>query len=235
MLALVDACQATAAAKGRLCACLEPTALGRLRAIAADGRLAAGEYLFTEGDTADTVFGLRQGAVMLCSRLPGGRRQVLSFLFPGDTFGFALDGRHACSAVALTRASICRISAEAADADPLLAGRLLRISQSWLCESYAQALRLGRMNAAERVADFLAALWTRLGRPDALHMPMRWVDIADHLGLRLETVSREFSSLRRKGVIGPLSADAVLPILDFPALEAILSVRRVPPACGGRH
>lgn len=234
MLALVDACQATAAAKGRLCACLEPTALGRLRAIAADGRLAAGEILFTQDSAAEHVFGLRQGAVMLCSRLPGGRRQVLSFLFPGDTFGFAVGGRHACSAVALTRASVCRISADAADADPQLAGRLLRISQSWLCESHAQALRLGRMTAAERVLDFLAALWTRLDRPEEIHMPMRWVDIADHLGLRMETVSREFSALRRNGVIGPLSADNVLTITDGAALEAAQACRGKPLPCSGR-
>lgn len=223
MLALVEVCHANVEAKGRLCACLKPRALGRLRAIAADSRLEVGDKIFGPGDRADHVYGLRQGAVMLQTHLTDGRRQVLSFLFPGDTFGFA-DSAHHCEAIALTRSSLCEIPVSALNDDPLLVNRLRHISRTWLVDTHDQTLRLGRMRAAERVTDFLSALWTRLGSPDALPLPMRWIDIADHLGLRIETVSREFSALRRLGIIGPLSHDCVLPIRDGAAL-----IRLAPP------
>lgn len=219
MLALLDVCHATASARGRLCACLEPQALGRLRAVAGDSRLVEGETLFAQGAAADAVYGLRQGAVMLASRLPDGRRQVLSFLFPGDTFGFAANGRHACSAVALRRSSFCRIPMTALEGDPELALRMHTIARARMADALEHMVRLGRMTAAERVSDFLFWLWRRLDGPDELHLPMRLVDVADHLGLRLETVSRRMAALRRAGILGPLSCDGVLPILDGPALR----------------
>lgn len=219
MLALVDICHATPAARGHLCACLEPSALGRLRAVAGDSRLAAGEVLFAQGQPAEALYGLRQGAVMLVSQLGDGRRQVLSFLFPGDTFGFAADGRHGCSAIALQRSGFCRIPLSALDDDPMLAVRLHAIARTRLADGLEHALRLGRLSAAERVADFLFWLWRRLDRPAELHLPMRLVDIADHLGLRLETVSRRMTSLRQAGLIGALASDGVLPVLDGEALR----------------
>lgn len=219
MLALVDTCLATPAARGRLCACLEPSALGRLRAVAGDARLAPGEVLFAEGDPADALYGLRQGAVMLTRRLGDGRRQVLSFLFPGDTFGFAEGGRHACAAIALQRAGFCRIPLSALDDDPHLAARLHAIASARLMDALEHTVRLGRMSAAERVTDFLGWLWRRLDRPAELHLPMRMGDIADHLGLRPETTSRQLSALRRTGIVGALTPDGVLPVLDGEALR----------------
>lgn len=219
MLPLADTCLATSAARGRLCACLEPSALGRLRAVAGDGWLEAGGVLFAQGEPAGDLFGLRQGAVMLVHRLSDGRRQVLSFLFPGDTFGFADGPVHDCSAIALRRVSFCRFPVPALDADPAMALRLHHIARARLADGLEQVLRLGRMSAAERVADFLYWLWNRLDRPAELHLPMRLPDVADHLGLRPETVSRRLAELRRAGLIGALSADGILPIHDGAALR----------------
>lgn len=218
MLVLVDTCQATASARGGLCACLEPDTLRRLRAVTADSGLAAGETVFAAGEAAPFLYGLRQGAVMLTRRMADGRRQVLSFLFPGDTFGFADGPVHVATAVTLQRSSFCRIPLVMPEADPFLAQRLRHIAQACLADAYHHALRLGRMTAAERVADFLFWLWTRLGRPEELHLPMRLVDIADHLGIRAETTSRAFSALRRAGLIGALSSDGILPIYQGAAL-----------------
>lgn len=219
MLTLVDTCLATPAARGRLCACLEPPALGRLRAVAGDCRLVGGEVLFAQGDPAHEVYGLRQGAVMLLHRLGDGRRQVLSFLFPGDTFGFADSGIHACTAIALRRASFCRFPLSALDGDPQLALRLHEIARARLADGLEQVLRLGRMSAAERLADFLFWLWRRLDCPAELHLPMRLIDVADHLGLRPETVSRQLAALRRAKLIGALTPDGMLPVLDGEALR----------------
>ena len=71
----------------------------------------------------------------------------------------------------------------------------------------------------EKLADFLFWLWRRLEMPGELHLPMRLLDIADHLGLRLETVSRQLAALRRAGLVGPLGADGVLPVLNGAALR----------------
>lgn len=214
MLALVDVCHATAAARGRLCACLAPQALGHLRAVAADTCLADGEILFRPGQRADAYFGVRQGVTMLTRTLSGGRRQVLSFLFPGEIFGFAVQGVHECNAVALGHVSLCRIPVTALTEDPLLAARLHRVARSCLLDGLDQVMRLGRMSATERVADFLFQLWLRLDRPDELHLPMHLSDVADHLGLRSETVCRKLAILRRKGLIGSLGTDGVLPLLQ---------------------
>lgn len=219
MLALLDICHATASARGRLCACLEPHSLGRLRAVAGDARLVAGEVLFGQGAPADAVYGLRQGAVMLATRMPDGRRQVLSFLFPGDTFGFSADDRHGCSAIALRRSSFCRIPLSALEEDGELAVRMHAIAQARMADTFEHMVRLGRMTAGERVSDFLFWLWRRLDQPAEMALPMRLLDIADHLGLRLETVSRRMAALRRAGILGPLSTDGVLPVLDGPALR----------------
>lgn len=217
MLALIDTCHATREARGNLCACLEPSRIARLRSVAGDLHLHAGEALFRAGQSADAVFGLRQGMVMQTRRLADGRRQVLSFHFPGDTIGLA-DEMHGGDAVALTRISLCRIPLAALDRDPDLAAQMRRIAERNLAAALDHALALGRMTAAERVARFLQDTWRRSGRPDELHLPMRVADIADHLGLRPETVSRCFSELRRQGVIGILHPTG---IMDLPGTDRI--------------
>lgn len=219
MLALIDTCQATVTARGRLCACLEPSALGRLRAVTADARLPAGEEVFVEGQDAEYLYGLRQGAVMLTHRLADGRRQVLSFLFPGDVFGFTAGSRHMCSAIALQRSSFCRIPLSALNTDSQLAARLHQIARACLADALDHAVRLGRMSAKERVADFLFRMWRRMGEPDELQFPFSRVDIADYLGLRPETVSREIASFRRNGLIGPLSSDGIMSVLAPSSLQ----------------
>lgn len=219
MLALIDACQARATARGRLCACLDPTAFGRLRQVAGDLRVARGAAIFAEGESADGVFGLRQGVAMMFRRLPDGRRQVLDFLYPGDLFGFAGDyGSHPASAVALTRASLCRIPLAAARDDAELAERLNNAALRALDAALRGLLRLGRMNATERVADFLHESWLRTGRPDLIALPMKARDIADHLGLRPETISRAFAQLRRLGLIGEIE-DNALAVIDGDGLR----------------
>ena len=165
MLALPDLCQANKTARGRMCACLEPKALGWLRTVAGDLRLGSGETLFAPGDAADCVYGLRHGAVMLSTRLGDGRRQVLSFLFPGDIFGFADNGFHACTAQALTRAGFCRMPVAGLESDPQLSLRLHLAARARMADALEHTLRLGRMRAGERLAHFLYWLWRRLEKP----------------------------------------------------------------------
>ncbi|HSV28603.1 MAG TPA: cyclic nucleotide-binding domain-containing protein [Candidatus Omnitrophota bacterium] len=213
MLALTDTCQASIYSRGRLCACLEPSALGRLRAAAGDQAVAPGSLVHADGEAAQSVFGLRQGVVMLFKQLPDRRRQVLSFLYPGDMFGLSDDGRHIATAVALTRVGLCRIPLTAAERDPNLARQLRSVAEASLADALDHALTLGRMTARERVGRFLAETWKRNCCPAELHLPMRIADIGDHLGLRAETVSRCLADLRRAGMIGPWQCDGFMAVI----------------------
>lgn len=213
MLALSDTCRAALNGQGGLCACLNATALGRLRAVAGDVRLDGGQTLFDVGAAADSLFGVRQGAVMLVRRLDPHRRQILSFHFSGDMLGFADQGTHVASAVALGRTSLCRIPLAELDRDAVLRRQVLDILRRGLGHALDMQLRLGRMSAAERVRALLRELHRRLGGGGELHLPMRIAEMGDYLGLRPETVSRELSALRQAGLVGHFTADGQLPII----------------------
>ncbi|MCA1910044.1 MAG: Crp/Fnr family transcriptional regulator [Magnetospirillum sp.] len=213
MLALSDTCNAAVTGRGGLCACLNATLLGRLRAVAGDVRLEAGDTLFAAGSPADAIFGVRHGAVMLCAWVGPQRRQILSFHFSGDMVGFADGAHHHATAIALSRASLCRIPETEMEHDPALRGHVRGIVQRNLLQSLDMQTRLGRMSAAERVRAMLVELHGRLGGGSELHLPMRIAEMADYLGLRPETVSREMSALRQAGIVGTFSPDGMLPIL----------------------
>lgn len=217
MLALIDVCQAATTARGRLCACLDPRAIGRLRRLVGDLHLPRHSTIFAAGDPTECVFALRQGVAMTFRRLADGRRQVLDFLYPGDLFGFTMDGCHAAHAVTLTRASLCRIPLSAAEGDADMAERLHRAALRALVATHDGLMRIGRMTARERVAAFLHDIWSRTDEPTDLVLPMSVGDIGDHLGLRPETVSRAFTRLRADGLIGML-ARGTMPVLDGPGL-----------------
>ncbi len=214
MHALIDVCQAGSFSRGRLCACLEASSLGRLRASAGDVRCQAGDHIFHRHHVADAVYGLRQGMAILSLSLADGRRQIVSVLLPGDIFGFSAHSRHGADAMALIPSSLCRIPLTAMDDDPVLAARIRQAAGSVLADSHRHMARLGRMTADERVENFLADLWRRSGRPDSLHLPMTVAMIGEYLGLRGETVSRGFSRLRRQGIIGTFATDGLLPIFQ---------------------
>lgn len=218
MLALSDTCRAALTGRGGLCACLTVTALGHLRTVAGDVRLDAGETLYAAGAAADSLYGVRQGAVMLVRWLDDRRRQILSFCFSGDMLGFAADGRHQVSAVALCRASLCRIPLVELEGDPALNHHVHGILYRSLGHALDMQVRLGRMSAAERVRALLVELHLRLGGGVELHLPMRVAEMADYLGLRPETVSRELSALRHAGIVGSFTPEGVLPILMPDAL-----------------
>ncbi len=219
-MAAQHACLADPAARGHLCVRCDGS--GPARVGATELRLAGGGRVYSAGDAADGLFGIRQGAVMLAGRLADGRRLVFAFLFPGDTFGFAADGVHSCAAVTLGRTSLCRISAASIAADSRLEARVEVALLDMRAAVWDHQLLLGRMTALERVVSFLVRLWRRQGRPDELHLPMTVADVADHLGLRRETVSRSLTRLRRLGVVGNWDVDGFLPVADAAALARLL-------------
>lgn len=172
-------------------------------------RVTAHVTLLHEGDPARRIMEVMDGAVMLTKLLPDGRRQVVELLGPGDVFGLACDEVYACSAETLTPSTINAHERSALERDPVLAARLLRRFETQLCSMHAHALVLGRMSALERVAFFLTRLAPEGLGGGTLHLSMTRQEIADFLGLTLETVSRAFSELKRRGLVALLRADEV--------------------------
>lgn len=173
-------------------------------------RVSAHTTLLHEGDAARRIMEVVEGAVMLTKLLPDGRRQVVELLGPGDVFGLAHGDAYACTAETLTSATIVTHDRSALDRDPALGARLLRRCEAQLCVMHSHALVLGRMSALERVAFFLLRLMPEgMGGGGTLHLSMTRQEIADFLGLTLETVSRAFSELKRRGLVALLRADEV--------------------------
>lgn len=163
------------------------------------------QTLFFEGDAAQHCFKVVSGALRSCRLLPDGRRHVNEFLLPGDFVGLEDGDEHRSTVEAVNDATVMRYPRRAIDQlvqqQPRLGKRLLGRLCENLSAAHAQMLLLGRKNAVERVASFLLAMSERNGEDDRIVLPMTRSDIADHLGLTIETVSRTFSQLRSLGVI----------------------------------
>jgi len=191
-----------------ICSVLQGREVDRLAQIVSRIPLADGQSIFQEGDEADFVYNILEGAVRLFKLLPDGRRQITGFLYSSDFLGLALKEHYAYSAEAVSGAVICRFPRgkleRLLDEFPKLEKRLLNEASNELIAAQDQMLLLGRKTAAERLSTFLDALARRQGVREeggVIELLMTRTDIADYLGLTIETVSRTFTKLRKSGVI----------------------------------
>jgi CRP/FNR family transcriptional regulator len=222
---LCDKCQVRNVAA---CGALEDWELERLEAITTPKDYVAGQTVFEEGDEPKNIFNLTEGMIRLFKLLPNGRRQIVGFVFPGDMLGLAARGAYTCSAEAIGQVRLCRFPREKLltllEEFPNLKSRLLDMAADELSEAQEQMLLLGRKSPVEKVASFLWRLHCenlRFGGPEnRIDLGMGRIDIADYLGLTIETVSRTFTKLRTDGVITLEGANHVL-IADEDALEEL--------------
>lgn len=179
--------------------------------------------IFDEAEPADHVFTVTAGVVKIFKALPDGRRMVTGFLFPGDFLGLVNNNAYAYSAETLTVSEFCRFprhQLEALLAElPRLEQRLLWMASHEIAAAQDQMVLLGRKSARERVASFLVMLSkiTAHSAGGAVALPMSRADIADYLGLTVETVSRKLAQLRTQRVIEVLN-DRHIRVSNFPAL-----------------
>ena len=163
------------------------------------------EEVFAEGDPANCWFKVVSGAVRICKLMADGRRHIAEFHFAGDCFGFDSLPERLFSAEAVTDAVIMRFPRRATesliDDSPKLARTLREMTLRDLANAQIRMLMLGRMSAPERVATFLLDIFERRDAGRALDLPMSRADIADYLGLTIETVCRVLSSFKRDGII----------------------------------
>jgi CRP/FNR family nitrogen fixation transcriptional regulator len=170
--------------------------------------------IFGEGEPSDRFYKVISGAVRTCKILVDGRRQIGSFSLPGDFFGLETDGTYAFSAEAVVDSKILVIRRSAvmmqAEQDMDVARRVWAITGDELKHVQAHVLLLIK-TAKERVAAFLLEMAERTSGDHQVELPMCRRDIADYLGLTIETVSRMLADLEQKGAIGlPRSRRVIL-------------------------
>jgi CRP-like cAMP-binding protein len=166
---------------------------------------ARGKTLFEEGDRAGYVFKVASGALRSVRLLADGRRYVIKFLLPGDFFGFVPNAEYPYSVEAVGDATVVRYARQAfegvLDRNPQASRTFFNAVCKELSAAQERLLVMGRKTAEERLASFLIAMAER-GKPgQAVELPMNRGDIADYLGLTVETVSRLLTRFRQRGLI----------------------------------
>jgi CRP/FNR family nitrogen fixation transcriptional regulator len=165
-----------------------------------------GTEIYGEKGPAEYVYQVKTGAVRSYKLLTDGRRQIGAFHLVGDILGLENGSTHRFTAEALVKTTvrlIKRQSLEAvAESDAVVSRNLLSMTTSNLEHAENHMLLLGRKTSLEKVAAFLLEMDARLTATGIMALPMTRRDIADYLGLALETVSRELSRLQRAGVLG---------------------------------
>jgi len=160
--------------------------------------------IFGENEPAEYLYKVVSGSVRTYKILSDGRRQIGGFYLPGDIFGLEFTDEHSLSAEAITDSKILVIKRSAINA---LAGRnaaigrqLFNLTGRELCRVQDRILLLIK-SAQERVASFLLEMAERVSGDNSIELPMSRQDIADYLGLTIETVSRTLTSLEGAAAI----------------------------------
>jgi CRP/FNR family transcriptional regulator, nitrogen fixation regulation protein len=180
--------------------------------------------IFGEAEQAGLIYMVVSGVVRVSKLLPDGRRQISAFHMAGDLFGFEPDELRHFSAEAVVPTKLVAYKWQSLIAVGTGSGafirELLHVTMKGLRHTQEQLLLIGRKNALERVAAFLVEMCKRSGKTRFVELAMPRHDIADYLGLTLETVSRMFAELRAKGAI-KLEGARRVHVLDFEQLTAL--------------
>jgi CRP/FNR family transcriptional regulator, nitrogen fixation regulation protein len=178
--------------------------------------------IYGEGDTAKSYFMVVSGVVRICKFLSDGRRQIEAFHGPGDLFGIEIGGKYSFTAEAVCDCTVISYRQQGPETfqtqDKILLSQLLAYAMQNLARAQEHLLLLGRRSAMERVAAFLVD-WAE-DTPDGAvaTLAMSRQDIADYLGLTIETVSRTLSQLERDALI-ELSTARQIRLTDPDALR----------------
>jgi CRP/FNR family transcriptional regulator, nitrogen fixation regulation protein len=161
--------------------------------------------IFGEGEPATNVYRVTSGVVRTYRLLADGRRQIADFYLPGDVFGLEAGREHRTSAEAVVDCQLISMRrshlGERAMQDNGTAHKLWALTLHHLRRSEDHMLLLGRKGACERVAWFLLDMSARIPAPNRIELPMSRQDMADYLGMTIETVSRTMTQLQDDGVI----------------------------------
>ena len=186
-----------------------------------------GEELFAEGNKAEFFYKVVSGTVRTAKLLSDGRRQIDAFHLPGDVFGLesSEDHRFAAEAIddvvveAYRKSQFARLLHD----DPEFGQKLMSTMLRSLERAHEHMVLLGRKTAQEKMATFLLDMAERLHRDDRVELSMQRTDIADHLGLTIETVSRTLTQMVRDGLIKLAAAGRTIILSDRAGLQQLNS------------
>jgi CRP/FNR family nitrogen fixation transcriptional regulator len=167
--------------------------------------LGKGEEVFAEGDAAEFFYKVVSGTIRTYKLLSDGRRQIDAFHLGGDIFGIEAGHEHRFSAEAVEGATVIAFRRSRLDSltqqNPAFGEQVMASMIRNLERAQDHMLLLGRKTAQEKIASFLLDLAERMHEDDQFELPMQRTDIADHLGLTIETVSRMLTQFARQGLI----------------------------------
>jgi len=196
-----------------ICGALNSEQLRRLSQASRKRRVEAGQTLVSAEEPAPYFANILAGVVKLSKMLPDGRQQIVGLQFAPDFLGRPFRAESRINAEAATNVSLCSFPRPAIERlmkdSPGLEHRLLEQTLKELDEARDWMVTLGRKTASEKVASFLLLIARNIdpgtassdGRAVAFDLPLTRADIADFLGLTIETVSRQFTKLRVEGLI----------------------------------
>ena len=189
-----------------VCSALEPDEWASLEKISTDVRFEERETLVREADDVVSLYTITAGVVRLVRTLHDGRRQLTGFALPGDFLGLSLERTWTFSIEAITPVTACRFGRatlmEYVDQKPHFLMRLHEMVTHELSLAQDHMVLLGRLTAEEKLGAFLLEIrrrWARIEghKSDHIPLPMGRQDIADYLGLTIETVSRTINQMQR--------------------------------------
>lgn len=231
-------CNSCHARNSPLCSVFTDTEIEDLFALAHIRRIGAGEYLLHEEDPVRQVYNVSSGALALERLASNGAKQIMAFCYAGDFIGIASGRSYSVSARGLKPLTACQWQETDLQSlyapYPKLETRVHEITSRVVEAIMDQLFVLGRKKATEKIAWFLLFIETRQAnasgqverldmhsfRMPPFRMPMTRVDIADYLGLTVETVSRAFTQLKTKGLID-ITDKWTITIKDRAALTAL--------------
>ena len=188
------------------------------------------DFLYRDGDSAVAIYAVRSGCVKTMTESANGDEQIVGFHLPGELLGldgFA-EGLHTCNAVALETSSVCELPLDQLDTLchklPGLLKQIRRIMGKEVSNDHKLLLLLGKMTAEERLASFLLSLSSRMEerhwKETEFNLTMPRQDIANYLGMAVETVSRLFATFQAEKIIDVDRRH--ITILDMQRLKSIV-------------
>ncbi|MEZ5710611.1 MAG: Crp/Fnr family transcriptional regulator [Blastomonas sp.] len=226
----MTACDTCLVRNRAICGSLESEELEVLNKLGRRHRIVRGQSLMWEGDDSLLVANVIEGVLKLSTSMGDGREQIVGVVYPSDFIGRPFGGKSFHTVTALTDARVCTFARKDFDQfareHPDLEHKLLQRTLTELDRARHWMLLLGRKNAREKIATFLLEMSARLadggcvdlGPLDRFELPFGRQQIADILGLTIETVSRQLTQLKAEGVIETPDRRTVV-ILDRDQLE----------------
>jgi len=191
------------------CGILDENDILHLENISKDKNILKGQQVFLQGESVQTFYNIKQGSVKIYKLSKDGRQQIVGFLYPGDFLGMSGDDLYAYSAEALEDTKLCQFNKTVLEnfflKFPIVESKILNLVNHELAAAQDQIFLLGKYSAKERLLQFFLSISNQReklgwgGNPIRLSMPRS--DIANYLGLTIETVSRSLSDLKNDRIV----------------------------------